>query len=90
MLRTAKNSVVVGFTGTPLVSEDGSARGLLDIIKGSGNERLSDEGFVSYFMGSPTPVFPIVVPAVNSISDTLLRKVEIGSEDLDTSGLLLK
>ena len=44
MLRTAKNSVIVGFTATPLVGEDGSAEELLNIIKGKGNEKLSDEG----------------------------------------------
>jgi hypothetical protein len=77
MLRTAKNSVIVGFTGTPLVGERGTAEPLLDIIKGKGNEHLSDEGFVSYFMGSPSPVFPIVVPPANAISDILIRKVQL-------------
>lgn len=77
MLRTAKNSVIVGFTATPLVDKDGTAKELLDIIKGKGNEHLADEGFISYFMGSPTPAFPIVVPPPNSISDLLIRKVEI-------------
>jgi hypothetical protein len=77
MLRTAKNSVIIGFTGTPLVGDDGSAKELLNIIKGEGNEHLSDEGFVSYFMGSPSPVFPIVVPPVNAISPALLRTVKI-------------
>ena len=77
MLRTAKNSVIIGFTGTPLVGEDGTAKDLLDIIKGAGNEGLSNEGYVSYFMGSPSPVFPIVVPPVNAISEVLMRKVQL-------------
>ena len=66
MLRTAKNSVLVGFTATPLVGDNG-AKELLDIIKGKGNEGLADEGFLSYFMGSPRPVFPTVVPPVSQI-----------------------
>ena len=34
MLRTAENSVVVGFTATPLSDRADDARSLLDIIKG--------------------------------------------------------
>ena len=77
MLRTAKNSVIVGFTATPLVGADGTAKELLDIIKGKGSEHLTDEGFISYFMGSPFPLFPTVSPAPNEITDDLLRKVRI-------------
>ena len=55
-LKTCTNSVVVGFTATPIVDnvEDGNA--LIQIIKGSntGNE----EGFISYFNHTPRSLYP--------------------------------
>jgi hypothetical protein len=65
----AENSVVVGFTATPLVEYAGgaasgsehrgySARGLLDVIRGGTSGAKTDEGFVSFFMHTPRAVFP--------------------------------
>ena len=85
MLLTCKNSVLVGFTATPL-DEEGSSRALLDIIKGAGNETRLDEGYVSYFMGSPSPAFPVVRPSIDWITNAsahsgslndLIRRVEL-------------
>lgn len=84
MLATAKNSVVVGFTATPLVqNEEGSfpnAKPLLDVIKGANSEgRLLDEGFTSYFMSTPTAVFPRVEPSSipDDVPDKLFVKVPL-------------
>ena len=82
MLRTATNSVLVGFTATPLVeTDDGqwSYRPLLDIIKGDDNANASDEGFVSYFMAAPSPVFPKVIPdgVPAKIPKKLIHKFEL-------------
>lgn len=86
MLQTATNSVLVGFTATPLV-EDSLVEGkkqwtyrpLLDIIKGDSNLNKSDEGFVSYFMGAPTPVFPEVIPVgvPENVPEELTHKFEL-------------
>ena len=62
MLATATNSVLVGFCATPLTGEHEQAKPLLDVIKGRGNETLTDEGFISYFMSTPSAVFPLVRP----------------------------
>ena len=62
MLRTAENSVVVGFTATPLSDRPDDARGLLDVVKGHRAKELSDEGFVSFYMDSPAACFPAVHP----------------------------
>ena len=91
MLRSCQNSVLVGFTATPLNSDDGTATELLNIIKGVGNEHLNDEGFISYFMGSPSPAFPVVKPSIDWITTSsvggkvgtllpLLRQVELAKE----------
>jgi hypothetical protein len=42
------NSVVLGFTGTPLCDKPSEAADLKAIIKGRENAELNDEGFVSY------------------------------------------
>jgi hypothetical protein len=79
MLATAKNSVLVGFTATPLVGDDEAAKPLLDVIKGRGNESLLDEGFVSYFMSTPSAVFPLVSPSKvpAELPAELLQSVEL-------------
>ena len=79
MLATAKNSVLVGFTATPLVGDDEAAKPLLDVIKGRGRESLLDEGFVSYFMSTPSAVFPLVSPSKvpAELPAELLQSVEL-------------
>lgn len=79
MLATATNSVLVGFTATPLVGEEEEAKPLLDVIKGRGRESLPDEGFVSYFMSTPSAVFPLVSPSKvpTEVPTELLRSVEL-------------
>ena len=69
-LRSAKGSVVVGLTATPVsgsaqADEDENGRNqLLRIIQGEeelGSEQ-TEEGFVSFFNASPTGIFPQVIP----------------------------
>ena len=65
LLRTAENSVVIGFTGTPLCDAPRDAELLKALIKGGGPSAakgLLDEGFISFYMGSPASVFPAVLP----------------------------
>ena len=78
LLREAKNSVVVGFTGTPLcdaASDD--TKTLMGIIKGDGD--LCDEGFVSYYMATPSTVFPRIFPTgvPNAVSNSMIRAVRL-------------
>lgn len=80
MLRTCKNSVLVGFTATPLVDADGTARSLLDIIKGAGNEKHTDEGYISYFMGSPSPAFPAVSPSLDWVTSRAVHSASASSK----------
>jgi hypothetical protein len=79
MLATAKNSVLVGFTATPLVGDEQIVRPLLDLIKGQGRESLSNEGFVSYFMSTPASVFPLVQPpnVPAKVPTELIKSVEL-------------
>ena len=86
MLRTATNSVLVGFTATPLM-DDGSgtltAEKLLDVIKGESavRSKLSNEGFTSYFMGAPSPVFPAVKPSrvPQEVPQAIVREVVLAN-----------
>ena len=81
MLYTAQNSVVVGFTATPLVGERHDYTTLLDVIKGRAAVEacLPNEGFVSYFMDAPFPVFPRVTPAgvPQQLPDAAVRECEL-------------
>ena len=63
LLRTATNSVIVGFTGTPLCDTPEDAANLLDLVKGRAQQDLSDEGFISFYFDTPSAVFPTVLPA---------------------------
>ena len=81
MLATCTNSVVVGFTATPLVGEPSSpsSKPLLDVIKGSLKASALDEGFSSYFMSTPTAVFPQVKPSgiPSCVPEALFRRVPL-------------
>ena len=81
MLATAKNTVLVGFTATPLLDgENSPAERLLDVIRGPlRNGTLSNEGFIAYFMATPSAVFPAVTPSgvPAALPDEMLRKVSL-------------
>ena len=62
-LSKAKESVLVGFTGTPLLIGPVEGRRLLDIIKGSAAQEASDEGFLSSLSCKPAALFPRCIPA---------------------------
>ena len=59
-LSCSKNMVLGAFTATPNVESPADGRALLDIVKGSGEKSMNDEGFVSYFDSLPPALFPIV------------------------------
>ena len=77
LLRTAENSVVIGFTGTPLCDVQTESSALLNLIKGRNHHALNDEGFVSYYMDTPSSVFPRVAPlgVLSQLPPTALRRV---------------
>jgi hypothetical protein len=54
--------VIVGLSGTPLCDVPLEAQALQNLIKGRHHAQLTDEGFVSYYMQTPTSVFPTVLP----------------------------
>jgi hypothetical protein len=60
-LKTARNTVLVGLTATPVEEKPSDADGLLKVIKGPGKHD-TNEGFVSYFGASPKSLFPSVIP----------------------------
>ncbi|KAK3287557.1 hypothetical protein CYMTET_4948 [Cymbomonas tetramitiformis] len=59
---TAENSIIIGFTGTPLCRSTTDVDDLLSIIKGPEGATANEEGFVSYFNSFPVSVFPAVEP----------------------------
>lgn len=60
-LHDATDSVVVGFTATPVVTDAKDGEALLKVIKGKANAGRSDEGFVSYYYSMPTQIYPLVL-----------------------------
>jgi hypothetical protein len=57
-LYSARNAVVVMFTGTPIVDHASDGHALVTLVKGAENMgRPTDEGFVSWFMDRPSQLF---------------------------------
>eukprot|EP00929_Paragymnodinium_shiwhaense_P096688 TRINITY_DN5837_c1_g2_i1.p1 TRINITY_DN5837_c1_g2~~TRINITY_DN5837_c1_g2_i1.p1 ORF type:complete len:2305 (-),score=805.31 TRINITY_DN5837_c1_g2_i1:211-7125(-) len=88
LLFRAKNLVLAGFTGTPILNEPSEGRQLLDVIKGEG-ALDADDGFLSSFPFRPQPLFPMSLPrgipdAVLTLQRrrALVQKVEITGETL--------
>lgn len=62
-LYTARGSVVVGLTATPIVDNIQDGVNLINEIKGEEyKDTPTNEGFVSYFQALPNSIFPIVYP----------------------------
>ncbi|CAE7171199.1 unnamed protein product [Symbiodinium pilosum] len=61
LLSSARGSVLVGFTGTPILNEASEGRQLLDIVKGVFAPR-GDGGFLSSFPMRPVGLFPTSFP----------------------------
>ena len=64
-LKTAKDSIVLGFTATPFVNSKEEGEQLLSIVKG--DNRGNDEGFVTYFNAMPPAQYPMVFPGENQL-----------------------
>lgn len=88
LLLSARNMVLAGFTGTPILSEPTEGRHLLDIVKGI-HAPEGDEGFLSSFPMRPQPLFPMSLP--RGVPDKVLtlqrkrqlvRRVELHGEAL--------
>ena len=79
LIRTAENSVIIGFTGTPLCDEQHKMQSLISIIKGSQHQQLNDEGFISFYMDTPKSVFPNVAPAgvPTTVPASMIRKCRL-------------
>ncbi len=61
LLTEADDSIVVGFTATPMQNSPREGRHLLDIIKGS-HAPAGDEGFLASFGCRPRPSYPRSLP----------------------------
>ena len=67
-LYTAKGSVIVGLTATPIVKNANDGKELLRIIKGREYASAqTDEGFISYFNALPSSIYPIALPDTQAI-----------------------
>merc|ERR1719440_1283688 len=71
LLVKARNLVLAGFTGTPILNEPEEGRQLLDIIKGC-NAPGGDEGYLSSFPMRPEKLFPVSLP--RGIPDAILTE----------------
>jgi hypothetical protein len=71
LLVAAKNLVLAGFTGTPILNQPAEGRQLLDIIKGI-EAPEGDEGFLSSFPVRPQKLFPVSLP--RGIPDAILTQ----------------
>jgi len=89
LLPHACDLVLVGFTGTPILSVPAEGDQLLNIIKGD-QTRTNEEGFLSSFSSRPRHLFPTPLP--QGIPDGILsvqrqrqlvQKVELHDETLN-------
>ena len=90
LLSTARESVLVGFTGTPLLIGPVEGRRLMDVIKGLASAG-SDEGFLSSLSCKPAALFPVCVPSgvdsaelVPAANQRLCCKVALRGEALQS------
>lgn len=68
-LFTAKNSVIVGLTATPIIKDVKDGEELLRVIKGKEYENApTNEGFVSYFNCLPTTIYPRPIPNAQAVT----------------------
>lgn len=68
LLFTAKGSVIVGLTATPLVKDIADGKELIRVVKGAENaHRPTDEGFISYFNALPTEIYPESLPSPQAV-----------------------
>ncbi len=68
LLFSAKNTVLVGLTATPLVKDVSDGNELIRIIKGAEFvNKPTNEGFISYFNSLPVSIYPESLPALNAV-----------------------
>lgn len=76
-LYTARNSVIVGLTATPFVTDEQEGRDLLAMIKGKENQNTeTNEGFISYFNTLPSSIYPEVRPGGPSKVEAVLVRLK--------------
>lgn len=67
-LFSAKDSVIVGLTATPMVNSPEDGEKLLAMIKGAQFKGAqTNEGFVSYFNALPSQIYPIPLPGNQAV-----------------------
>lgn len=66
-IKQSKNTVVVGFTATPIVDNVKDGVDLLKMIKGNENADVDNYGFVSYMNTAPEAIYPRVDPGEISL-----------------------
>lgn len=78
LLFSAKNSVLVGLTATPMVKSIQDGDELIKIIKGAEYANTqTNEGFISYFNSLPTTIYPNSLPGISAVQ--LVRIALIGA-----------
>lgn len=77
-LYEATDSVIVGFTATPIVDDVQDAQNIVEEIKGlEYKDAENNEGFVSFFQSLPTSIYPSVEPGNPSRIFPYLKEVSM-------------
>lgn len=84
-LARARRTVMVLLTATPMVDDVADVDALLRVVKGHGNEHLSDEGFVSAFYGAPTTAYPSVTPSERELPRVVRVELDGDPDDKTTA-----
>ena len=80
LLFSAKNTVLVGLTATPLVKDVSDGNELIRIIKGAEfASKPTNEGFISYFNSLPVSIYPTSLPALNAVE---LKRIPLQGANL--------
>lgn len=80
LLYTAKNTVLVGLTATPLVKDVSDGVELIRIIKGDElQSKPTNEGFISFFNTLPPSIYPTSLPDLQAVE---MIRVPIEGENL--------
>ena len=87
-LYTAKNTILLGATATPIQTSTSDLDELLKVIKGSTDVNKNDEGFLSYYYQSPFPAYPKHWPVIGELP--CIRKVILKGQNLNKYGLWSK
>lgn len=78
LLKSCRNTVLVGLTATPIVDSPQDGRDLMAIVKGPGGSVKNDEGFISFFDSMPRTIYPEALPCTTAHLGNIIE-VPMGS-----------